>query len=1085
MSEPQPTETRPRPQAGEPYGTVAALLLRARRRALGVSLATGACLLIAGLLGLGLVTSLYLGLVQSDGLGPIPAWVRPVLLAALATGLLALGWFFVLRPARDVGGDDRMAAWLEGRLPEARGLASAVQFQAELAGAGPSSPTAAPRAPAPPASPPTEGAYSRDLAKAHVDRMADRARRLDPRPAVPTGPLKHAALALCAVAAVHLVVGLVFSDTVGRGYRALVSRGGLLPGLTDEMVAGVPELITGDVSLTYYYPEYTGLPPQTVSGTGGDIRALRGTEVEVRTRADRDVERAAMVVGDTVIPLSVAGERDLEGRLLVDEATTYRFRFLDGRGRTAAEGPGHRITVEPDAHPDIEVSVPGHPDDDEIEIREQERLALDYRARDDFGLEEIAIVWRVRGGQEHRTVVRRGGGRDRIEGRWGWDLTTLGLAPGDRVAWFLEATDNDTVSGPKRSTTRTRYLKVFSAAEHHRALMAKVEAHWEGMIDRLGDHLEEPFAPEPGPFEGEEPEAGLIAHRHAEAVATLVEAMAETVSELREDPLSPAALTDALANIQTGLFNTNRRIESAVRLFRSQARARRLVDTHQTRRVEEGRTRLVDDLEKGILYLESLLDKQRLQDLIAMAEEIRDHQRRLQDLIERLRENPDEETRAAISEEIARIKERIHELMERMAELARGIRDEHLNVEAMEQLREQEDMLTSLDDIQRMLEEGDLDEALARLMEMANQLESMVDDWRGQDEDFGGEQYAELQREFMEFVDELERVRRDQDNLLEASESLRDQYREAVEERVEGRLDDLVERLTELARAGREALESIPEDALEQGFGRFDQDSVDSAHHRLGEVAQLLEARDFDEARQMAEQALHHAGNAANSFGEQSRHAERYRHFMGERMAGLKAASENAERARDNSRQIVEALEQLFPDPSEVFDQRQQQQMAEMGQQQQQLRQRARDLEQRMQEIGEQAPLFSPDMQQGLQQAGRHMGEASRQLGQSDARQASGQQRAASDRLGELQQQMQEAMERGGGPGRGMPMPMAGRQGSGQGGMGMSREPVEIPDADQYEAPEQFRRELLEAMREGTPERYQEQVRRYYEELVR
>ena len=44
---------------------------------------------------------------------------------------------------------------------------------------------------------------------------------------------------------------------------------------------------------------------------------------------------------------------------------------------------------------------------------------------------------------------------------------------------------------------------------------------------------------------------------------------------------------------------------------------------------------------------------------------------------------------------------------------------------------------------------------------------------------------------------------------------------------------------------------------------------------------------------------------------------------------------------------------------------------------------------------------------------------------------------------------------------------------------------MEVPDADPYQAPKEFRKDLLDAMKQGTPERYQDQVKRYYEELVK
>ena len=54
-----------------------------------------------------------------------------------------------------------------------------------------------------------------------------------------------------------------------------------------------------------------------------------------------------------------------------------------------------------------------------------------------------------------------------------------------------------------------------------------------------------------------------------------------------------------------------------------------------------------------------------------------------------------------------------------------------------------------------------------------------------------------------------------------------------------------------------------------------------------------------------------------------------------------------------------------------------------------------------------------------------------------------------------------------------------------QGGAGRNREKVEIPDAEQFQAPREYRKDLLDAMKQGAPDRYKEQVKRYYEELVK
>ncbi len=62
----------------------------------------------------------------------------------------------------------------------------------------------------------------------------------------------------------------------------------------------------------------------------------------------------------------------------------------------------------------------------------------------------------------------------------------------------------------------------------------------------------------------------------------------------------------------------------------------------------------------------------------------------------------------------------------------------------------------------------------------------------------------------------------------------------------------------------------------------------------------------------------------------------------------------------------------------------------------------------------------------------------------------------------------------------------AARQQEAQGRSGLRDEPVRIPGADEYRAPEKFREDILDAMKKDqAPTPYRDMVKRYYEELIR
>ena len=99
-----------------------------------------------------------------------------------------------------------------------------------------------------------------------------------------------------------------------------------------------------------------------------------------------------------------------------------------------------------------------------------------------------------------------------------------------------------------------------------------------------------------------------------------------------------------------------------------------------------------------------------------------------------------------------------------------------------------------------------------------------------------------------------------------------------------------------------------------------------------------------------------------------------------------------------------------------------------------------------------------------LRGAAARMKQAADMLKRDESKGAAAAERDAADRLSKLRDSMQE------------------RQ---MGGSRQSHEPVRIPGADESTAPRAWRQELLDAMKERAPERFRDEVRRYYEELVK
>jgi hypothetical protein len=187
---------------------------------------------------------------------------------------------------------------------------------------------------------------------------------------------------------------------------------------------------------------------------------------------------------------------------------------------------------------------------------------------------------------------------------------------------------------------------------------------------------------------------------------------------------------------------------------------------------------------------------------------------------------------------------------------------------------------------------------------------------------------------------------------------------------------------------------------------------------------------------------------------------------------------------RDEKRagEVAKKLRDLFPPPGQQLGEADRQQLAELQKTQRQLEQRAKGLERQMQDINEKAPVFNEDAQGQMQQAGERMQQAGERLAGRDASRGFGEQQGALQSLKSVQQAMEQQGGKGGGRGKKMPLPLRGQR---RGGGGTKSEKVELPDEDPNRAPREFRKDVMDAMKQGAPDRYRDQNKKYYEELVK
>jgi len=1056
----------------EAYGEIARVLEGARRRERRIVLLSALGLGLSGALLSGLLGALAL----ARGLGPAGA-VRSTALALTALSLLGAATWAAFALLTRAASEEAIARSIGRAEPALRSdLLSAVELRRDYAGL-------------------EAAGYSLPLVDAHIGLTAGRTAAVDLRLALPSRPAQRAGLALLAALAANLLALPLAGKGLGAGWARLLGMGPALP-------VAQADPITGDVELTFLYPAHTGRPPRTVSGTGGEITAPRGTQVRLAARADRPVEAAELQIesalgaaparpasergpapakepaprlqGPRVLALTVKDGRQLSGQLVVDEPGSYRFRFKKGR-RLLAEGPPIPIAVEPDAFPEVRITFPG-PD---VEVDQKARPRVDWTASDDYGLEKLTLVLKSPAGPEERRPLRTLEGARRESGSFDLDLPALRLGEGERLLYWLEVEDNDAVSGPKRGASATQVIRIYSEAEHRRRLLEKAQALWEQMVRILGERLEALEGVLAMPRE-------KLAQAQALDLRTraLHEGLREAAAAMRKDRAAPRSVPDALQNAAHGIRAAEQPVSAdratAVRLFGTLAQ-----QDGFWRRLQAEDQALDRELEKDVLYLEQLFDKERAQDLVRLARELQSRRRDLASLLEKYKQAPGEEARRQLLNEIGRMKQRMQELLARMAEMAKGINDEHMNMEALAEMSRQKDALGGLDQVEEMLKKGDVEGAMKALDALGSEMQDMLSRLE-RTAGRPGEKNRELAKEMREFESRVREVEKQQEQVAAETEQVRQEYKK----RLSAELRRMGEQADKLQRLTREAQKELQQ--ARDGLSPRGEEEWNRSREGLSDLEKALSARDFDAALESARKAVPSVQRLGAALEDDAQLAERFGNAPGQKgPMVMREAAQHAQKAFQPAKKVKEELEKLFPDPQSVLGKGDQQKLEQLAKRQGELERQAGGLRQKLQELAEKAPIFPPGSQAMLGEAQGHMGEATSDLARKNPQKGHGRQRQALDSLGRFRKGLEEmAKNARGGPGQegeGFPMPFAMSGGEGQSGEegDLSREKVEIPGAEAYKVPEEFRKDILEAMKQGAPEPYRPELQRYYQELVK
>ncbi len=190
------------------------------------------------------------------------------------------------------------------------------------------------------------------------------------------------------------------------------------------------------------YPAYTK-HPKTVQASP-EITVVRGSTATIQITPSVKLTKARVRFNNLpAIDLRAADNGLWQGELKVDKDAEYWVELADEKGHAGGNEAAYHIKALPDAPPKVEISDPGQ----DLRAEATNTVPVKISMTDDFGLQEVKLVYHRLGGPEQVIAAKRD---NETNSQFSAEipLAPLELKENELVAFHAEASDNNTLDGP-------------------------------------------------------------------------------------------------------------------------------------------------------------------------------------------------------------------------------------------------------------------------------------------------------------------------------------------------------------------------------------------------------------------------------------------------------------------------------------------------------------------------------------------------------------------------------------------------------------------------------------------------------------
>lgn len=280
-----------------------------------------------------------------------------------------------------------------------------------------------------------------------------------------------------------------FQRTIENVQNSFTYRVKLNDGWSDSFrIQAKPRPALISLRCTQIWPAYTGhLPtPRAL----GDLSLLAGSRLELEAVSTKTLAKAVARLSESgrELPLSVNG-KVIRGRLEIPASGLRGFsvELQDTEGLHSKNEVQYRVNIVPDKAPLITLTNPTRREE---LVTASGSVLIGVEAVDDYGISDTGIHYKTDRSIEEKVITfdLESTQPKTLRRRYEWKMPSINPSPpeGTTIEFWIEAMDNNNVTGPTVTTTEHRFLKVVSEMEKRAELMNRLDEYL-GQLGAIAD----------------------------------------------------------------------------------------------------------------------------------------------------------------------------------------------------------------------------------------------------------------------------------------------------------------------------------------------------------------------------------------------------------------------------------------------------------------------------------------------------------------------------------------------------------------------------------------------------------------------